>query len=127
MLDLKALLTKILTNMKSKTYINVPMSTPTVGTLVTKQCTKCGDVRNLILVVSKSTATAVGANLFSATITDASECPYHVVNGCGYIGSSCCVAQLAGSGNLSIRVTGAQVAANTQVYVSLTYIVQGGN
>lgn len=125
MLDLKALLSEILAFIKSHTGQSLTI-TPSVGSLVAYQHTKCGDVRNLVLVVKKTSQTAVGANMFEASVTPLSERPYHVVNGLGYYGSCCCVAQFTGSGNISVRVTGATLPANAQVYVSLTYIAQGG-
>ena len=125
MLNLKALLSEVLAFIKSHSFQSLTI-TPSVGSLVTYQHTKCGDVRNLALVLKKTSQTAVGANMLEASATPQGERPYHVVNGLGYYGSCCCVAQFTASGNITVRVTGATLPANAQVYVSLTYIARGG-
>lgn len=125
MLDVKALLAKILERLvfeESTTTIS-----STTGTLKGHVMCRMGRLRFLRISVSKTTATATGANLFAGKITNAKDIPAHYVNGVGYIGSACCPAQIAGgnasdAGNLTVRVTGAQVAANASPWISFVYV-----
>lgn len=127
MLDLKALLGKILGQFifeESTTTI-----TATTGTLNSHVMCRMGRLRFLRISVSKSTATAVGSNLFVGKITNSKDVPAHYVNGVGYVGSACCPAQIAGgnaidAGILTVRVTGAQVAANTSPWISFVYVAK---
>lgn len=99
----------------------------TTGTLNSHVMCRMGRLRFLRISVSKSTATAAGSNLFQATITDSRDIPAHYCNGVGYLGSACCPAQLAGGGAtdngvITVRVTGAQVAANNSPWISFVYV-----
>ena len=129
MLDLKALLTKVLMQFVFETSTTTISST--TGTLNSHVMCRMGRLRFLRISVSKSTATAVGSNLFVGEITNAEDVPAHYVNGVGYIGSSCCPAQIAGgsaidAGTLTVRVTGAQVAANASPWISFVYVAMEG-
>jgi len=90
---------------------------------------RMGRLRFLRISVSKSTATAVGSNLFVGKITNSKDVPAHYCNGVGYIGSACCPAQIAGSGatdegTITVRVTGAQVAAKSSPWISFVYVAK---
>ena len=127
MLDLKALLSKILGQLifeESTTTI-----TTTTGKLNSHVMCRMGRLRFLRISVSKSTATAVGSNIFLGNITNVKDVPAHYCNGVGYIGSACCPAQIAGgnatdAGTLTVRVTGAQVAANASPWISFVYVAK---
>jgi hypothetical protein len=127
MLDLKALLSKMLMQFVFETSTTTISST--TGTLNSHVMCRMGRLRFLRISVSKSTATAVGSNLFVGKITDSKDIPAHYVNGVGYIGSACCPAQIAGSGatdagTITVRVTGAQVAANASPWISFVYVAK---
>ena len=128
MLDLKALLSKMLTQFIFETSTTTISST--TGTLNSHVMCRMGRLRFLRISVSKSTATAAGSNLFVGKITNANDVPAHYCNGVGYLGSACCPAQLAGGGSdagtITVRVTGAQVAANASPWISFVYVAVGG-
>jgi len=127
--DLKAIFEAILPDIKDAFEVGVTTMSITTGTLNSHVMCRMGRLRFLRISVSKTSATAVGANLFQATITNSRDIPAHYVNGVGYAGSSCCPAQIAGgnatdAGTLTVRVTGAQVAANASVWISFVYVAQ---
>jgi hypothetical protein len=101
----------------------------TTGTLNSHIMCRMGRLRFLRISVSKTSATAVGANLFQATITNSRDIPAHFVSGVGYYGSACLPAQIAGgdasdAGTITVRVTGAQVAANAPPWISFVYVAK---
>lgn len=98
-----------------------PTISVTTGTIVESVLTMCGNVITLTLGVRKSTATPVGQNVFVGNL-DGIEVPKYLVNGVGYAGSSIGILQLLGTGAITIRIAGAQLPANTTIYVSATYI-----
>lgn len=99
-----------------------PTITTSTGTLVSKTLTNCGNTMLLTLSFKKSTATSVGDNVYVGNLSYARERPITLVNGCGYYASSCVVVQITPSGQIAARVTGAQLSANSEVWVGLTYI-----
>ena len=127
MLDLKALLSKILGQFifeESTTTI-----TTTTGALNSHVMCRMGRLRFLRISVSKSTATAVGSNVFAGKITNSSDVPAHYVTGVGYYGSSCAPAQIAGGnatdvGTITVRVTGANLPSNATTWISFVYVAK---
>lgn len=122
MLDLKALLTKVLKNMTPET-ITPSITNITIGSIVEIGAVRCGKIVQMVIGVKKSTATAAGSNVFAGTL-QSQYCPAALVNGVGYSGSSTGILQIVPStGAFTIRITGAQLNANTNIYVSTTYIL----
>ena len=122
MLDIKALLTKLISQLK--TTSEVPSITSiTTGTLVEAYAVQNGKVVTLTLGVKKSTATAVNANVFTATL-ETKYRPKYLVNGVGYSGASAGVLQLLNTGALNVHIVGAQLNANTNIYISATYVIE---
>lgn len=109
---------------KGLTVSEVPSITSiTTGTLVEAYAVQNGKVVTLTLGVKKSTATAVNANVFAATI-ETKYRPKYLVNGVGYAGSSAGVLQLLNTGALNVHIVGAQLNANTNIYISTTYVIE---
>lgn len=109
---------------KGKTVSEVPSITSiTTGTLVEAYAVQNGKVVTLTLGVKKSTATAVNANVFAATL-ESKYCPKYLVNGVGYSGASAGVLQLLNTGALNVHIVGAQLNANTNIYISATYVIE---
>lgn len=121
MVNVKNLLTRMMERMTTTT--ETPSITGiTAGSLVEAYVVQNGKTVTLTLGVKKSTATAVNANVFAGTLELAYR-PRYLVNGVGYAGSSAGVLQLLGTGALNIHIVGAQLAANTTIYVSTTYVI----
>ena len=95
----------------------------TTGTLVEAYVVRNGKIVTLTIGVKKSTATSAGSNVFVATL-ESQYCPKYLVNGSGYAGSSGGVMQLLGTGSLTVHIIGAQLSANTTIYVSTTYVIE---
>lgn len=108
-----------------------PSITTTTGVLDSRACIKCGSVVNLTVAVHKTTATAAGQNVYQGTLNDTDLRPPNgkFASGSAYYGKSTATGQLRGSdGRIVIRITGADLAANSDpVYVPFTYVVGGGN
>ena len=106
-----------------------PSITTRVGVLDSKACIKCGAVVNLTVAVHKTTATAAGTDVYEGVLNDIALRPPSgkFASGSAYFGSSTATGQLRGSdGRIRVRITGAQLAANSDpVYVPFTYVVGG--
>lgn len=107
------------------TVATTSISTTLSGaSLVSHQIARNGKTRTLRLTVKKSSATPVGQNVYEGTIDTASDRPAVLVNGMGYYASSGVILQVNTNGEIKCRVIGAQLAANAEVYISVTYLVQ---
>ena len=87
---------------------------------------KCGNLMMVTLGVHRTSSTAVGANIFAGTLggSQGSELrPRFLVNGCGYSGSTCGVAQFTNNGRFVVRCTGAALPENQTMYVSVIYMI----
>lgn len=121
MLNIKNLFTHILKQLTTTTA-TPSMLSATTGTLIESYIVKNGKIVTLTLGVKKSTATAAGSNVFAATMTNYH--PKYLVSGVGYSGSSAGVLQLLNTGALTVHIVGAQLNANTNIYVSATYVIE---
>lgn len=107
--------------------------TPTKGTttfsdigsgmsVIGHQIIRWGDLRLLRITVKKTSATAVGSNIFTGSISNPNDFPLMYANGVGYYTSTCAVVQLEATGKITIRCTGAQLAANAEVWCTVVYM-----
>ena len=101
--------------------VSVPTFNVTTGTLVEAQLVISGRICHLCIGVKNSAAVAVGGNIFAGTI-DTRYAPKQLSNGVGYYTSTCGIIQILDTGAINVRCTGAQLAANSTIYCSLTYI-----
>lgn len=99
-----------------------PSITTSVGTLNSATLTRCGNLRQLTLIVSKSTATAVGSSVYTGTLTNTADRPITNITGASYCGSSCLCIGIANNGNITVRVTGAQLATSRSATIGILYI-----
>lgn len=120
MLNVKKLLAKILDSLAPAA--GTTTITTSTGTLNSHQIIRCGKIRSLRLEVSKSSATSAGSNLFAGTITNAKDIPKAYATGCGYYQSSAGIMQVETTGDITVRIVGAQLAANSKMWISVTYI-----
>lgn len=97
----------------------------TTGVLNSHEIVRYGRVRMLRLAVQKSSATAVGSNLYVGKINTEADKPMANSYGSGYIGSSGVIIHIAPAGDITVRVIGAQIAANNAPWLGCTYIAQG--
>lgn len=97
-----------------------PNITVSKGTLVSATVAKVGKVCVLALVVKNSSAAAAGSNMFEGNIQGPR--PKVFAAGVGFLGSNGIILQIAESGNIKVRVTGGSVPANTEIYVSATFV-----
>lgn len=86
------------------------------------QIIRWGDLRLLRITVKKTSATAVGSNIFTGYISDPNDVPLMYANGVGYYTSTCAVLQLEATGKITVRCTGAQLAANSEVWCTVVYM-----
>ena len=126
MVNVKKLLTKIMDNMIPKSvFMNI---VPDSGYLLDDDWNmrRCGNIITITLSTHRTVSTPVGSNIFAGTFgstTGSQFRPKYLVNGCGYSGSTCGVAQFDPSGRFIIRCTGAALPAHQAIYVSVTYIM----
>lgn len=100
--------------------------TSTTGTLNSHVIGRYGRVRMLRLAVQKSSATAAGANLYQGQINTVADRPlFSSAYGSGYYGSAGALVAIAQDGTITVRVVGAQIAANGSTWCGVTYIAQG--
>lgn len=82
-----------------------------------------GNSRLLSMSFHTTAATAVGGNVFVGKLP-ASAWPKISTFGAGYIGSTAVIGTIgATDGTITIRVIGAQLSANVDVYIYFTYFV----
>lgn len=127
MLNIKALLTKLVSTLGTTTT-----GTPTItttnqySTLVSSSYIKCGNVVQLNLTVKKSNSTAAENDVFNGTLTDTALQPNSsgTIGGEGYINALYMAGHITTSGGIVVRnAGGSSLAANTEVTVSFTYII----
>lgn len=107
----------------TQTTTATPTLTSSTGTLESASIARCGKMRSLNIAVKKSSATAAGSNVFAGQLTNADDRPATLVNAAGYFGSSGAILQIAASGAVTVRIIGAQLAANSTVYCGCSYLV----
>ena len=131
MLDVKKLLTKMLTQistLNSRTTVTTPsisISTST-GTLVTTNIRKQGNVVQLRLTVRNSSSVAAGGNVFTGTISTTALRPVIGVTGGGFYGSHAINGTIGADGGITIRnasSTAVSITGSNTVSVNFTYIV----
>ena len=110
----------VLTN---TTTTATPSITTSTGTLADSSIARSGKLRTLFLRVKNSSAISAGSNVYAGTLNTTSDRPAVWANGVGYYGSAGIMFQLKNTGEITARVIGAQVAANGEIYASLTYVV----
>lgn len=94
----------------------------TTGVLNSHEIVRYGRMRQLRIAVQKSSATAVGGNLYVGKIDTEADRPLVNTYGSGYLGSSAVVMHLSTTGDITVRVIGAQIAANNAPWLGCTYI-----
>lgn len=107
----------------TQTTTATPSMTSSTGSLETASIARCGKMRSLNIGVKKSTSTAAGSNVYVGQIVDADDRPATLVNAAGYFGSSGALLQIAASGAVTVRIIGANLAANSTVYCGCSYLV----
>lgn len=130
MLDLKALLTKILEALNkfnvTTPSINVTAST---GSVVSVNAKRFGNVVHLYLLFRNASSIASGSNVFVGTLTTTNLRPLIDVTGGTYYGNHALNGGLYTSGGIIIRNasnTAVQIASPNTASISFTYIVGGG-
>lgn len=129
MLDLKALLAKILNKFVVRTYSG-KIST-TAGSLVSAQWRRYGNIVQLYLGVRNTSATAVGANIYIGTITDTTFVPQMYSACAAYYGKFTHTISISASGTIVVRNSNSETfpslaGTSNYVTVSITYIANGG-
>lgn len=114
---------KLVTTADIATTTATPSIKTSTGTLVASSIARSGKLRTLFLRVKNSSAISAGSNVYVGTLSTTSDRPAVWANGVGYYGSAGIMFQLKDTGEITGRVIGAQVAANGEVYASLTYVV----
>ena len=114
---------KLVTTTDIATTTATPSITTSTGTLVDSSIARSGKLRTLFLHVKNSSAISAGSNVYAGTLSTTSDRPAVWANGVGYYGSAGIMFQLKDTGEITGRVIGAQLAANGEVYASLTYVV----
>lgn len=99
-----------------------PSITTNVGALSSATLTRCGNLRQLTFTISNSTAIAVGSNVYTGTLTNAADRPITNITGVSYYTSSCLCISITSAGGITVRVTGAQLAANSSPTIGILYI-----
>ena len=107
----------------TQTTTATPTLTSSTGTLESASIARCGKMRSLNIAVKKSSATAAGSNVYAGQLTNADDRPATLVNAAGYFASSGAILQIAASGAVTVRIIGAQLAANSTVYCGCSYLV----
>ena len=101
--------------------VSLTMTTGSSKTI--NACYKYGKIVVFDVSVSRGAATAAGSNVFAGVLSPAKFRPKTVAPTTTYYGSSGILAQIDNSGNVAVRVIGAQLAANSTVRVCFTYLV----
>lgn len=115
-------------NKSVKQYLAVTTGTTTFsdigsGMSVTgHQIIRFGDLRLLRITVKKTSATAIGSNIFTGYISDANDFPLMYATGVGYYGSTGGILQLESNGKITVRCIGAQLAANAEIWCTVVYM-----
>lgn len=99
--------------------------TTTTGVLDSHAIIRYGRMRQLRIAVHKTSATAAGSNLYQGKINTESDRPLIQAYGSGYMGSAGTILYIAPTGDITVRVIGAQMAANNSPWLGVTYIAQG--
>lgn len=86
------------------------------------QIIRFGDLRLLRITVKKTSATAIGSNIFTGYISGANDFPLMYATGVGYYGSTCGILQLEANGKITVRCTGAQLSANAEIWCTVVYM-----
>lgn len=71
---------------------------------------------------AKNTATAAGSNVFAGSMEEQYR-PITFATGAGYQGGASGVLQIATNGDIRVRATGGQVAADSGIYISASYFI----
>lgn len=128
MLDVKALLTKILQKLASISTVTTPTIsiTASTGTLQGHTIRKYGNIVQLHIQVKKTSATSSGSNVFQGTISTAALRPRMITTSATYLGAYSLPATIGTDGLITVRnATASSLAAMTSnANVSFTYIVQ---
>ena len=99
-----------------------PTITASTGSVASNNIIKAGNLIQLNVSVTNSSAVSVGSNIFVGSL-ESTYRPHVTAYGCGYYGSTAGVAQLQTDGTLTLRCTGANLSANSQIYFSITYVL----
>lgn len=126
MLDLKALLSKILQKLTMQTW--TPSITRTGGASISKiRGYKYGDIINITFTLTYTTSVAGGSNVFTGTLNSSSYYPQAPVCGVGYYGKASVVAQINTNGAITVRnASSSAITLSSGTTISVTYIHNGG-
>lgn len=123
MIDVKKLMTKILDKLTTKSW-KPTISRTSGGTVSSLAGRKYGNVVTLRFIVTYSTSVSAGGNVFVGKLTNSGYTPPFATFASTYYGGVPLVCQLAGSGNITCRVTGSSaVTISDGCTFALTYIV----
>ena len=101
--------------------VSLTMTTGSSKTI--NACYKYGNIVMLDVSVSRGAATSVGSNVFAGVLSPAAFRPITRSFTSTYYSSTGLICQLDDSGNLTVRVTAAQLPANQSVRLCFLYLV----
>ena len=130
MLDLKALLNKILTHIKNATTLTHPTMSITTssGVLTQITTTQYNGWIQLYLYVRNASAVASGANIYTGTITTTGLRPQMYCMGCGYIGAYSIMGSITSDGAITIRNSTSRsiTTGSNSIVITFVYPPQNG-
>lgn len=97
--------------------------TSTTGSLEQFLLRRTRNFVHLQLAVKNSAAVAPPSNIYAGTIQTTALRPKYFSTGVGFYGSTCGVVQIQPGGAITVRATGAQLAANSSIYLSAIYLI----
>lgn len=97
--------------------------TTTTGSISSVEMKRFGNIVQLSMQVTKSSATEAGANVYAGTLNLMNYRPL-IPTECGsYSGSVCIIGLISTDGSILARVTGSQLPANRTPRLTFTYLI----
>lgn len=97
--------------------------TTTTGSITSVDLIRFGNVVQLTMQVTKSSATAVGTNHYEGTLNLADYRPIVATECASYSGSVCVIGVINTDGSIIARVTGTQLPADRTPRLTFTYLI----
>lgn len=127
MLNLKALLTKILPAItKVNTFTSTtPAITTTKGTVSSLSARTYGPIMNIGFRVKNSSQVSAGGDICTATLTTTALLPRDTVQASNYYGIRPIIATLRSDGTITVRnASNSNLSANSEVSIEFIYIAK---
>ena len=107
--------------------ITVTAASTTVGTFVSAECTRCGNIVTLAISFRNASAVASGANAFQCTLSSTLPRPSIYTTGVGYFGNHANIGGLTSERVLIVRNASSSsetIGSTSLETISFTYITQ---